>query len=266
MQHRHELSLAQVAAFSDPCHVEAVVDEALLNNHDFIAAMVVGYKRWSRGSFNDALTFLLQKKDILLMFYDAIIKKVLTIDGSFLDNFARNRRDRESVKLAVGPGPYDDIIKCLDRCKNLRFAYPIVYEKDEDLEGFVRDLIQLGCRKEDFPVTFWTNFFGDMSHEGQCAFAASVLLTPGMDGVSKLGSNIWYDLPHNITKVFDDCSTYQCGICFGVPVKVFNCVDGCTFHCCQDCRDEIQGPCPMCRANQNGPCGRRCRAAEVQIR
>ena len=264
--HRQNLALAQLAAFSHPCGAETFVDGSLLKEDAFVAAMMVGHKRLKPdGSLKKAMEWIKQS-GFRERPRGGIVRQLLMMDGSFLQCFPKACGMREYVKLAVSPGPHDDFLRCKNRSENLRHADLSVYNTDQELDGFVRELFQLGCRKKDFPETFWQSFWGDRSHEEQCSFAATVLLAPNMEGVSKLGNNIWYDLPNTVTGVFNDCSTYQCGICLGIPVMVFNCIEGCMFHCCQDCREEMQGPCPMCRGNQKGSFGRRCRAAEVQCR
>lgn len=260
MEYCSDLSLAEIAALFWPHRVQAAVDVTLHDNDVFLAARAVGCERrgWSSAMF-------LQKQDPAKgQRYHSIMKRILTIDGSLLERFPALRSQREYVKCAVGPGPFDDILHCNDRHSNLKMAAIDVYKKDSGLEEFVRSLLRLGCSKKDFPATIWDSFWSDMSLERQCECAALVILDPSTRGVSRIGSKLWFDLPHGVTKLFKDCTTYQCGICMCIPEKVFNCVEGCMFHCCQDCRGELSRICPMCRANQTGPCGRRCRAAEEQ--
>ncbi len=262
MQNRGNMLLIQTAALCYPSDILKLVDSSFLASDAFVAAVMVGFMR--RNLNEEALEFVKGTKFKSQL--RTIAKQMIIIDGSYLylQNFERARGNREFVKLAVSPGPHDDFLDCRDRHENLKYADLKIFNKDSDLNVFMKDLVQLGCRKTDFPPTVWDDFFAQMSREEQCSFAASVLLTSDLEGVSNLGCNIWYDLPHVVTDVFQDCSAYQCGICFGIPMTVFNCLEGCSFYCCQDCRGEIRGSCPGCRADQKGPCGRRCRAAEVR--
>jgi hypothetical protein len=261
---RQNISLVQLAALKEPSAMVAAVTKdhsGFPQCDEVLAAVMAGY--WRSNHFEKAMEFI-RARTSNSTWTANVFRQVLIIDGTSLCRFSEAAHVRDYVKLAVAPGPYDEMLSIANgRPKNLRFAKEGVYRKDAGLLGFVRDLIQVGCRKKDFPSSFWTSLFSDMSHEERRAFSASVMLTPSMGGVSKLGSNLWYDLPHDVTVSFKDCSNYQCGICFGIPVMVYNCLGGCTFNCCQQCRESMPGDCPMCRADQNGDFGRRCRAAEV---
>ena len=261
---RQNIPLVQLAALKQPGAMVAAVtrDQSGFPQCDeVLAAVLVGY--WRSDRFDKGMEFIRSRISGNTWTVN-IFRQVLTIDGVLLCRFSEAAHVRDYVKLAVTPGPYDDVLNLTDRRpENLKFAKEGVYRKDDGLLGFIRDLIQMGCRKKDFPFSFWTSLFSEMSHEERRAFSASVMLAPSMRGVSALGSNLWYDLPHDVRASFKDCSNYQCGICFGIPVVVYNCLNGCTFNCCQQCRESMPGDCPMCRADQNGDFGRRCRAAEV---
>jgi len=267
MQKCGDITLVQLAVMKDPSVVKSGIKSNLLGTDDFIAAVIVGRLNNNKSDGAVAVDFLKschlnpQRKEDLQ-------KHALYLDGSKLRFFTSLSSQRESVEIAISPGPFDAIIygKRVDkrRCTYLKHANQSVFEYNNGIHGFMRNLMRLGCRKTDFPATVWDAFWEKMQPDEQAAFAASVLLHPTTETVEETCCNLWHDLPRSVTMAFKDCSTYQCGICYSLPMQVYNCIEGCRFYCCHECRRCMDVLCPMCRANQKGIRGSRSRPAEVR--